>query len=67
MELRLETEIGVLTGIFDITPINCYSNVYTAWFKEKPHIIVQSDSINNAITELKTSLHVMLDYEKAKK
>jgi len=48
LELTLETTIGKLTGVFLSTPINCYQNVYTAYLKEKPSVIVQADSIGGS-------------------
>jgi len=62
MELKLKTKIGELTAIFESEPINCYQDVYVAWFKEQPSIIVQANSVNEAIDELYISLDVLLEY-----
>jgi len=63
MELKLKTEIGEMTGVFEATAINCYTDVYTAWFKEKPSIIVEANSVNEAIDELYISLKALLEFE----
>jgi hypothetical protein len=63
MELKIQTAIGEMTGVFESHPINSYQDYYVAWFKEKPSIIVQADSINEGIDELMISLKVMLDFE----
>jgi len=67
LELTLETSSGKLTGVFLSTPINSYQNVYTAWLKEKPGVIVQADSINEAIDEIFVSLEMFLEVEKRSK
>ena len=63
MELKLKTEIGEVTAVFVSNPINAYKNVYTAWIIEKPGVIVQSDSIGEAIDDLHKSLSLMLEVE----
>lgn len=63
MELKIQTEIGQMTGVFESHPINCYQDYYVAWFKEKPSVIVQADTIEEAIEELNLSLHVILEFE----
>lgn len=63
MELKLQTVYGELTGVFEATPLNCYQDVYTAWLKEKPSVIVQANSVSEAIDELHISLEVMMDFE----
>lgn len=65
MELKLQTRLGELTGVFESIPINSYQDEYLAWFKEKPSIIVQANSVNEAIDELYISLNVLLDYEES--
>jgi hypothetical protein len=64
MELKIQTEIGELTGVFAQDPIDVLHCSYTAWFKEKPEVIVEANSINEAINELHISLKIILDYEK---
>lgn len=66
MELKIQTEIGQLTGVFESDPISCYQDIWTAWFKEKPSVIVEADSVNEAIEELLISLKVLLEYENEK-
>lgn len=63
IELKINTEIGILHAIFVGLPINCYQDIYTAWFKERPTIIVQADTINEAVEELLISLNLVLKYE----
>lgn len=63
MTIPLSTAQGVLTAVFCVDAVNCYKDVYTAWFKEKPSVIVQACSVTEAIEELHVSLKYMLDYE----
>ena len=63
MELKIKTVVGELTAVFESFPINCYQDIYTAWFKEKPRVVVQADSVNEAIDELHKSLEAWLRYE----
>lgn len=63
LELTLETPYGKLTGVFLGMPISCYQTIYTAWIKEKPSVIVQADSVNEAIDELFISLNYMVEIE----
>ncbi len=65
LELKIQTEIGELTGVFDVYPLNCYEDSCVAWFKEK-NILVEAKNINDAIDELLISLKVVLEYEKSK-
>ncbi len=62
-ELKIQTKIGEMTVIFESIPINCYENIYTAWLKEKPSVIVESNSIENAINEIYISLDLIIDYK----
>lgn len=55
-----------MTGVFEGTDINCWQTVYTAFFKEKPSVIVQANSVNEAIEELYRGLEVVLEFEKEK-
>ena len=61
-QIEVQTEFGQLTGLFILSPINEYENIYTAWFKEFPGVIVERDSITECIKQLKITLNVMLDY-----
>jgi hypothetical protein len=63
-ELKIQTIIGSLTAIFITTHINCYQYIVTAYFKEKPSVIVEANSINDAINKLHNALIIILDYEK---
>ena len=63
MELKLQTQIGELTAVFVCEAENCYQNVYTAWFKEKAGVVVQSISVQKAIDDLHSSLKLMLEVE----
>lgn len=63
MELKIQTEIGELTGVFAQDPIDIMHNTYTAWFKEKPGCIVEGNSVNQCIDELHLSLKVILEME----
>lgn len=65
-ELIINTEIGQLTAVFECHPLNAWTNAYTAWIKEKPSVVVQARSINEAIDELHTSLKVILEFENEK-
>lgn len=67
MELKLKTEIGDVTAVFVSSPVNAYKNAYTAWIIEKPGVIVQSDSVGEAIDDLHISLRMMLEVEKKMK
>lgn len=67
MELKIQTEIGEMTGVFECTQINCYQDRYTAWFKEKPSVIVEADNVPEAINELHISLEVLLEFERERK
>lgn len=67
MELKIQTEIGEMTGVFESTAINCYQEVWTAWFKEKESVVVQANSVNEAIDELHRSLEVLLEFEREEK
>ncbi len=61
MELKLKTEIGELTGVFQQ---DILTSGYTAWFKEKDNIIAQGDNLTEAIDNLHEILNVVLEFEK---
>ena len=61
-ELKIQTEVGEMTAIFESYPLFAYQNYYVAWFKEMPEVIVQANNINDAIDELLISLVVLVDY-----
>ena len=63
-ELTLQTEIGEMTAVFESTEIDVCNTIYTAHFKEKPSVVVQADSIDEAIEELHSLLEVVLEVEK---
>jgi hypothetical protein len=63
MELKLQTKFGELTGVFMSEPRNCYQDIHTAWFKEQPNVIVQANSVSEAIDELYISLHVWEEFK----
>jgi hypothetical protein len=57
--LKLKTDIGTLTGLF-------YKGIdggYTAWFKEKPSVVIEAENLNKAIEELLISLDCLIRYE----
>lgn len=64
-EQEIQTDSGGMTIIYEITPING-EDIYIAWFKEKPEIIVEARSFNEAKEELLISLKVWLDHENKK-
>lgn len=66
-EIVLETSSGKMTGVFVSNPISLIKNVYTAWIKEKPGVIVQADSVDEAIDDLYVALAMMLEVEKSMK
>lgn len=66
LELLLDTPVGKLTGVFMRYPINCYKDIYVAYFKEMPKIVVQSNSLHEAIDELYISLDAIERYKKRK-
>ncbi len=61
MELKVETQIGELTAVFVKDPNNIG---YTAYFREKRNIIVEGDTIPEAIENLQNLLSTVLEYEK---
>lgn len=61
MELKLETSVGNMTGVFVQDTI---SGDYTAWFKEKEHVTAQGKDITDAINHLYYILDVVLEFEK---
>lgn len=63
MELKIQTIAGELTAVIESYPINCYQDIYIGTFKEKPRVVVQADSVSEAIDELHISLKVWLRYE----
>lgn len=63
IELKLKTEMGEVTACFVSSPISLMKNIYTGWIKEKPGVIVQADSIDEAIDELHISLKFMMEVE----
>lgn len=64
MELKIQTDIGELTGIFELYPIDLDRSVYLAYFKEKSSVIVEAESIPEAINELLISLNILTEHEK---
>jgi hypothetical protein len=63
-ELIIQTEIGLMTAIFEYTPINCFQTMITAYFKEKPEVIIESYNIHDAIDELHDKLKIFIEIEK---
>lgn len=63
MELKLQTQIGELTAVFVCEPANCWKDSYTAWFKEKPSVVTQADSVQEAIDNLHDGLKLILEVE----
>lgn len=57
-ELKLQTEVGEMTALFELE-----QNTYVAWFKEMPEVIVQANSIGEAINELHISLEAINEYK----
>lgn len=66
-ELKLKTDFGEMTAVFISSAINCYQDAYTAYFKEKPSVVVQAYSVNEAVNGLYKSLDTTTKYEKRKK
>lgn len=60
MELIISTKIGKLTALFEQDTLNAQ---YTAYFKEKPGVIVQSDNVSDCIDELNEALDLYLEVE----
>ena len=57
---KVKTKIGELTAIFIQDK---ETGGYTAYFAEKPPVIADADTIEEAIEQLKESLDLILEYE----
>ena len=62
MELKLKTDIGELTAVF-VSDILDHKTVWTAWIREYPGVITQSDNIQEALDKLPGILDLMLEVE----
>lgn len=60
MELIVSTKIGKMKAVFEQ---DILSSQYTAYFKEKPGVIVQSDNVSDCIDELNEALDLYLEVE----
>jgi len=63
-QFPIKTEFGRFTVIWIETQIDDEGNtIFTAWLKEKNGIIVESESIEDVIEDIKKSLWIFNDYE----
>ncbi len=64
MELKIQTAIGEMTGVFETSAISPQENICTAWFKGKPGFVVQGKDVNDAVEELQKSALAFFEYQK---